>query len=300
MPNKGQNRTPADRANEQNTERSSLSKPPAYDEDDAASQSLDMLTKIGRTIEIEVIPRLMQALQSRQLSQQPPTHGDVHFAAEIDDFVHLLLNHDTSVAVKYLTTIRATGTPLAAIYLDLLAPAARRVGEMWESDECSFADVTIAVCRMHQVLLEFSRCFDAPAESSDKNRNVLLLPAPGEQHTFGLLMVIEFLRRDAWNCFTGTPINDVDSKKIINAQDYRVIGLSVSADRHIDATATLISWIRSRSRNGGATIIIGGRAVSENPDLVELVGADTTASDGEQAARRIDRLTRVRKVSASE
>ena len=251
-----------------------------------------MLTKLGRTIEVDVIPRLMQALQSRQIESIEPAYGDVSFAAEIDDFVHLLLHHETDVAIKYLTTLRSTGAPLAAIYLDLLGPAARRVGEMWDNDECSFADVTIVVCRMHQVLLEFSRCFDAPAKSSDKNRNVLLLPAPGEQHTFGLLMVIEFLRRDAWNCFSGTPIDRRESEKIINAQDYKVIGLSISADRHIDSTGSLIRWIKDYSRNCGAAIIIGGNAVERIPDLVTQVGADASATSGEQAARRINRLTR--------
>jgi len=287
MPNKGPTRFTSDQSR-----RDGSGEPPPFDEEAAAEQSLEMLTKLGRTIEVDVIPRLMQALQSRHIETIPPAHGDVSFAAEVDDFVHLLLHHDTDIAIKYLTTLRSTGAPLAAIYLDLLAPAARRVGEMWESDECSFADVTIVVCRMHQVLLEFSRCFDAPAESSDKNRNVLLLPAPGEQHTFGLLMVIEFLRRDAWNCFSGTPVDKRESEKMINAQNYKVIGLSISADRHIDATRTLIKWIRQQSRNGTAAVIIGGNAVERNPDLVTLVGADTSASSGEQAARRIDRLTR--------
>lgn len=292
MPNKGQNRPQSSREVNEALSNKLGRSPQPLDEEEAAAQSLEMLTNLGRTIEIEVIPRLMQALQSQKLEQKHSNHTGARFVAEVDDFVMLLLNHDTQVAVKYLTTIRASGTPLAAIYLDLLAPAARRVGEMWEEDECSFADVTIVVCRMHQVLLEFSRCFDAPTESSDKNRNVLLLPAPGEQHTFGLLMVIEFLRRDAWNCFSGTPISDADAKKIINAQNYRVIGLSVSADRHIDATANLIKWIRRHSRNSDASVIIGGRAVSENPGLVDVVGADTSADDGEQAARRIDRITR--------
>lgn len=286
MPNKGPTRFTSDRPR-----RDGSNELPRFNEEDAAKQSLEMLTKLGRTIEIDVIPRLMQALQSRQIETIEPAHGDVSFVAEIDDFVHLLLHHETDVAIKYLTTLRSTGASLAAIYLDLLGPAARRVGEMWDNDECSFADVTIVVCRMHQVLLAFSRCFDAPATSSNKNRNVLLLPAPGEQHTFGLLMVIEFLRREAWNCFSGTPIDRRETEKIINAQDYRVIGLSISADRHIDSTRSLIRWIKDCSRNFGASIIIGGNAVERIPDLVRQVGADASACSGEQAVRRIDRLT---------
>ena len=71
---------------------------------------------------------------------------------------------------------------------------------MWEHDECSFTDVTIGVCRMHQVLLEYSRCFEPPDGPHSQGKNALIVPAPGEQHTFGLFLVVEFLRRDGWHC----------------------------------------------------------------------------------------------------
>ena len=137
--------------------------------------SREMLSRLSHTIEGDIIPRLMLAFNSPQpAAVRKPRTEDVS-GPNVDDFIQLLLDHDASVAASYVTTLRSEGTPLPTIYLDLLAPAARRLGEMWEEDECSFTEVTIGVCRMHQVLLEFSRCFDAPESGGDSGRTALIL-----------------------------------------------------------------------------------------------------------------------------
>jgi methanogenic corrinoid protein MtbC1 len=260
---------------------------------DLVDLSRGMLVKLGRTIENDVIPRLMLALGSspRQNLSVSPQDVILH-DGHVDEFVHLVLHHDTPVASKYVATLRGEGCPLTAIYLDLLAPAARRLGEMWESDECSFVDVTIGVCRMHQVLLEFSRCFDPTTKSPDKGRNALILPAPGEQHTFGIFVVMEFLRRSGWDCFSGTPATARDFRTLVEAQAYGTIGISVSTDQHVEDAKAQIHHIRQRSRNRNAVILVGGYIIQQDPSLVHRIGADATASDGQQAVNIIDRLTR--------
>lgn len=266
----------------------------SFEDMDVAAFSRRMLIKLGRTIENDVIPRLMLALGPSSVDDLSERQDAARAAAKVDEFVDLLLQHDTPVAIKYVTALRSDGMPLATVYLDLLSPAARRLGEMWENDECSFTDVTIGVCRMRQVLLEFSRCFDAAGDSADPDRAALILPAPGEQHTFGIFMVMEFLRRTGWDCFSGAPANGREFETLVNAHAYGVIGVSISADRHVDETAAAIDWIRSKSRNRSAVILVGGRAVQDDPGLVHKLGADGTAADGQDAVEAIARLTRNR------
>lgn len=248
-----------------------------------------MLSRLSQVIEGDIIPRLMLALDSPGITGKEQASAD-RLANSIDDFVHILLSHDASIASRYVETLRADGMPLASIYLDLLAPSARKLGEMWEDDECSFTDVTIGVCRMHQVLLEFSRCFDATQGTVESGRNALVVPVPGEQHTFGILMVVEFMRRGGWNCFTGNPANGREFRKLVRSQDFEVIGISVSADRNIDLAKDLISEIRHGDRNSDSVILAGGRAFLDQPDLVAEVGADATAVDGREAVIELQRL----------
>ena len=82
--------------------------------------------------------------------------------------------------------------------LDLLAPSARLMGEMWTADQVSFVDVTLGLSRIQQLLRQLRNMTDGSAVSAVNKGRALLVPAPGEQHTFGLRVVEEFLLRDGW------------------------------------------------------------------------------------------------------
>lgn len=261
-------------------------------EDDLGKLSSSMLSRLSRTIETDIIPRLMLAFESPPNLEAGKLPDSFALNDHIDELLQLLLAHDANVATQYVATVRARGFPLTAIYLDLLAPAARRLGEMWEDDEASFTDVTIGVCRMHQVLLEFSRCFDPPDTVNPAEKTALIVPVPGEQHTFGLFMVVEFLRRSGWSCVTGTPATDRDLNELLGRQNFDAIGISVASDDKVEQTARQISFIRRQPGNENAIILVGGRAFSNNPELVERVGADAMARDGQEAADLLNRIHR--------
>jgi len=250
-----------------------------------------VLSTLSQTIEGDIIPRLMLAFDSRRTDIAPPVEAGERLGEAVDEFIQLLLNHDASIATNYVTTLRADGVALSALYLDLLAPAARRLGEMWEEDECSFTDVTIGVCRMHQVLLEFSRCFDAAGiESRSSGNDALIIPVPGEQHTFGLFMVMEFMRRANWNCYSGQPANSQEFEKLVASRDFDLIGISVGATGHIDVARQLIAELRAAARNSDAVVMVGGQAFFDDPDLATRIGADAFAADGQEAVRRAEAL----------
>jgi methylmalonyl-CoA mutase cobalamin-binding domain/chain len=250
-----------------------------------------ILSSLSQTIEGDIIPRLMLAFDSRRTETAPPVGDQERLSAAIDELIQLVLNHDASIATNYVNTLRSDGVPLSALYLDLLAPAARRLGEMWEEDECSFTDVTIGVCRMHQVLLEFSRCFDAVGlETRNPGRDALIIPVPGEQHTFGLFMVMEFMRRGSWNCYSGHPSNAREFHKLVATRDFDVVGISVGASDHVPLAEQLIAELRSGPRNSDAIVMVGGQAFSNDSELAQRIGADACAADGADVVRQAESL----------
>lgn len=253
-----------------------------------------MLSRLSEIIEGDLIPRLMIAVDTPRKNSSEAQIA-TRLEESVDDLVQLLIAHDASVASRYVGMLRADGAPLTSLYLDLLAPAARRLGIMWENDECSFTDVTIGVCRMHQVILEFSRCFDASFSPIKAGKNALIVPVPGEQHSFGIFMVMEFLRKDGWNCFSGNPASLNEFHKLLRSQDFDVIGISLSAERHADTARALVREVRSGTRNSQSVIIAGGSAFIENPELAKEIGADSMASDGRKAVNELRRLRGERK-----
>jgi len=155
-------------------------------DDEIAELSRSMLSRLSRAIETEIVPRFMLAFESQSKSR--PVAAGLSLGARVEEFVQLVLEHDADVASKYVDALRHQGAPLSDVYLDLLAPSARRLGEMWETDDASFAEVAIGVCRMHQVLLEFSRCFDPEhgqrtlrADCTGARRGAYLRPVHGHR-----------------------------------------------------------------------------------------------------------------------
>lgn len=255
---------------------------------DVAKLSRSMLSRLSRTIETEIVPRFMLAFESD--SQAHDAIQDLDLGSRVDEFVDIVVKHDAQVAARYVETLRQQGAHLADIYLELLGPSARRLGVLWEEDDASFADVAIGVCRMHQVLLEFSRCFDPVDNAYGSGRSALIVPTPGEEHTFGLFLVVEFLRRAGWHCWTGSPASLQELRTLVQSQHFDAVGLSLSADRHVEQTADTIKDIRMHSKNPDAAILLGGRVPNDKPELVSQLGADETATDGRAAVRVLNKL----------
>jgi methanogenic corrinoid protein MtbC1 len=257
-------------------------------DNEIARLSRSMLSRLNRTIETEIVPRFMLAFESDNSVRTEA--ADFRLSERTDEFVRLVLDHEADVAVQYVDALRTQGASLADIYLELLAPSARRLGAMWDTDDVTFTEVAIGVCRMHQVMLEFTRCFDPADGTEASGRTALIVPAPGEEHTFGLFLVVEFLRRAGWHCFTGSPSSVKELRTLVRSQHFDAVGLSLSAERHIEQTQETIAEIRRHSRNKKVAILLGGKIPNEKPELVSRLGADDTAVDGKAAVRVLNEL----------
>ena len=60
--------------------------------------------------------------------------------------------------------------------VDLLAPAARLLGEYWEDDRCDFVDVTMGLWRLQEVVHEIAA--RAPADRAAGGRRALARCSP--------------------------------------------------------------------------------------------------------------------------
>ncbi len=123
--------------------------------------------------------------------------------------------------------MRLKGIAVETIYLELLAPVARHLGSLWEQDLCDFTEVTIGLGRLHQVLRELSPGFSQSVGHAGNGRRILLLPSPGEQHTFGLVMVSEFFRHAGWDVAGGPWEAGADPVTMVKREWFDVVGFSL-------------------------------------------------------------------------
>jgi len=246
-----------------------------------------------RAIEAEIVPRLV-------LARGAPHRAAVFAGAEgpaaaigteeVDQLVRLLLAHDSSLAGAYVRLLVNRGIALDALCLELLAPAARRLGEMWEEDLSDFAEVTIGLCRLQSTLRELSLEERAESGAHEQGPSVLLVPSPGDQHMFGLMLVAEFFRRDGWNVCSEFPRTHAELTELLGRQEFDVVGLSVTRDDFLEGLAERIATVRQASRNRTIRVIVGGRAFAEQSEPTAGFGADAFGSDGREAVRVARRL----------
>ena len=242
---------------------------------------------IREAVEDEIIPRLASA-NGPHLTQDSQTAGN---EAEVLRLADLLLSQADDIKVAaYLTSLHEAGATLEHLYLNVLQAAARHIGELWCADLCTFIDVTLAIATMRRMLQVFESGFQANQRPANAQRQVLLAPIPGEQHTFGLAMVIQFFRRAGWNVWSMPQSSAADILDAVRTTPIALVGFSGSNGTRIDLLADLIPRIRRESCNAEIKVMVGGPIFLENPTYVAQVGADAMGDDALQALARAERF----------
>ena len=246
------------------------------------TSSLDALAK---TIETQIVPRLMLAHRASLSVGSHDDHKPVEPRHEdVLAFATVVMESDIGAARAFIDALRDRGVSLESVFLDLMAPAARHLGDLWVEDRCDFMTVTLALARMQQILRGLSAS-DGTFEAEDYGKSALLITVPGEQHTFGLFMVGEFFRRGGWEVWGGAPDGEDSVIELLMDRWFDLIGVSVSQDSSLPGLQRFIQRIRKSSRNRQIGVLAGGRAFGGRAELAKECGADDLAVDGREAVR---------------
>ena len=243
---------------------------------------------LAHTIENEVIPRLLLAREVPAAAERAGEAGPD--TADVEALVALAMRNDLAGSVAFLSVLRTRGMSLERLYLDLLAPAARRLGVMWAEDTCDFTTVTVGLCCLQQIVMEHSAAFRPRMAPRDIDRRVLLAPAPGEQHSFGLLLVGEFFHRQGWDVHSATGANAAELVALVRRQWFAAVGLSIACESRLDIIASVIRDMRRTARNARMGVLVGGRVFTDRPELTALVGADAMANDAQGAVLKAETM----------
>jgi MerR family transcriptional regulator, light-induced transcriptional regulator len=251
-----------------------------------ANPNENHLQDFAAVIENVIVPRLLMT----HVNGGAPARVEAAAARSlaVSDFIRLTMDQEPDAAVHFVQQLLDEGVSFQRILLDLMAPAARELGECWLNDTMSFVEVTLGVARMHRILREFDGVPEFMWSKSGFGCHALLLPAPGEQHTFGLRLVQEFLLRESWSV-TNKPVESPEAlKAILRNGHYDVAGLSLSGETMIEPFQASIASIRAHSKNRDIKIIVGGHLFLERPELIKSCGADAYGADAPATVRIVN------------
>lgn len=271
------------------------------------AQHRDRQAHLARTIESEIIPRLLLAhlasragrsvhktiLQHAEIivqSRPVPLVPERISEAQIAEFSDIVIRQPLKSALGYIDALLKEEVLVETIILELLAPTARHLGALWEQDHLSYVDVTLGLSRLQQVLRVYGPRLGADVPQDKPHHRILLAAMPGEQHTFGLSIVEEFFRRDGWDVTAEAKLSRLDLLARAREEWFDVVGLSASAECSIALLAPLIQSIRDVALNRDIRVIIGGSPFLAEPKNALALGADLVSCNGREAVLIVDRL----------
>ncbi len=260
--------------------------PFASEQRPAIPDAADRQRRLASIIAQEIIPRLM--LIHHEVLAPCPGEPATPSKRDIEELALLVLGPDVQSAANYILSVKRRGLPLDILFLELLEPAARHLGKMWDDDRCDFLDVTLGVARLQELLAVFNDTHGVSVFGD--MRRVITVTPPGEQHRFGLAMVEKFLRTAGWHVRSeaGSTLETVATA--VQGEWFAVAGVTLSCESRVDALAEAIKTIRERSCNKSIGVMASGAVFNKHPELAMRVGADATALNAPTAVLLAQKL----------
>jgi methanogenic corrinoid protein MtbC1 len=229
-----------------------------FDENEDDNPCKDSLLAV---IEKQIIPRLLEAHPSAdQLPElaalslkQPGEH-------EIQAFVALCLDPEPAASHRWIKDLQTQGYSTESLFLNLIAPAARHLGEQWERDRKDFSQVTLGLIRMQQLTHELGYAYRDGPQNMGHRRRIMLASAPGSQHILGLVMVSEFFRKERWEVVVEIAATPHELTHAVANEWFDMLGLSVGVVEQLPSLPGLVQALRDKSRNPDIKVLLGGPA----------------------------------------
>lgn len=242
--------------------------------------------QLSRVVELEIIPRLMLMHSGQPLRERLPLPVLVLTDEHVHTLARLSAEGDADSAGSYVRALLDAGASQDQVFLDLLAPCARWLGQLWEEDRYNFSQVTIALWRLQQVLHEQGSRFNSLSRPASDSHRALLAAVPGAQHTFGVVMAAEFFSRAGWDVECEPKPSWPELQARLSGSWFDMFGLSISTGDSIPRVASAILDMREASANPLIFVMVGGPMAALMPDLAALCGADAMASDARSAVEQ--------------
>ena len=204
-------------------------------------------------------------------------------------FCDLLLADDATGALELVQAERADGLSLRDVYSGYISASARRFGRMWDRDEISFVDVTVATGYLYGLLRALQPAGPLTKGTSPQ-KSALFATVPGETHGLGVTMASDIFRREGWkiDLHVGLGHNELISE-IAEIMPH-LIGLSISGTGRLDALVRMCTSIRLTAPQ--ALIAVAG--VGAETGIAELADVDFVFDSADEAERQLARLMQMR------
>ncbi len=256
-------------------------------------QQQDLRGILSSVLTGEVIPRVYRANLAKDAGKARVDQNTVNAFTKVVlrgsfddcmDFVNLSLEH---------------GISIRDMCRGLFPSTARHLGELWDDDRLSFAEVTIGLGRLHNAVHEVSTT-DTSLATPGARHNIIFASALGDQHAFGVLLVSKVFEMEGWLVAGGPDLHTGDELAALVCESwFDIVGLSASSEDLALSLRPEIKRLHVASLNPDVFIMVGGAGFSGDAHIAEKIGADVYAADADEAILKARHLLSLRESRTS-
>lgn len=185
-------------------------------------------------------------------------------------------------ALAVLDDARAAGLDVRAVYLDVLQPAMRAIGQLWQENELTVAEEHLATAVTHVAMGRlYAECCTG---AEPIGRTLLAACVDGERHELGLRMVCDLLELEGWDArYLGATVPADSLVAMVMRERPDALALSASTAPRLAELRAMIAAVRAACGDASPFILAGGRPFHDDEVLARRLGADATAPDAAAA-----------------
>ena len=188
-----------------------------------------------------------------------------------------LVAGDESGAWKVVEAALASARQPTDVYLEMLAPALRRIGQEWHDGKLDIA----VEHRASAIATRLVGRVGAMMRPRGRRRGTIVIGAPsGERHSLPLAITADIMRASGYEVIDlGADVpDDSFALGVADADRLQAVAIGISTASSLKPAKKLISRLRPILAEG-VPIVVGGPAATS----AEAVGADYLARDGVDA-----------------
>jgi methylmalonyl-CoA mutase cobalamin-binding subunit len=159
---------------------------------------------------------------------------------------------------------------------------ARLLGCDWAEDRAAFTEVTIGVARMQAIVRQIGRDWVSNSNARPDSPTVLLVLPPGEQHSFGLIVLASQLRRQGISAQLQIGSGPAELAALVQHKRFDCAMISVACEERLELCAKVVKALRQGS-GGQLLVAVGGAVLEQAIDVEGVTRADVVTNDPMQA-----------------
>lgn len=238
---------------------------------------------LTEVIETQIIPRLVQAHRVSQAELDPTTQGTGISPKQLATFLALSKSSQATETTQFIDALLHQGITTDRIFLELIAPAARQLGQMWEQDLCDFTEVTCGLVRMHEITHRLGFEYQNGPQLGGDVQRIMLASAPGSQHFLGMTIVSDFFRKAGWDVVIEISLSEKELVHAVSNEWFDVIGISCATEAQLKTLPGLIRALKAASGNPEPGVLLGGPIFTMQEHDARRLGADGICVDVKEA-----------------